>query len=274
MRTVTAKSVIERGLQKCGHDPASVPTATLLAAGAYLDEIVRAGWEWTDWPELCVTEERPVRQIYDDNFEYHPGDEMYYPNTGKYYRANADTEGDPPPFGEAWDEAADIEPYMLLATRGATEIGRVLDIRTRDFRNDPSAPLVHWRDEGDRIWLISTESPGLLWFRYRLPAPRFTRVEYGNATAYAAGDVVYYPTTGECYVALAATTGNVPTNPTYWRKQDLPLVLSAYASTALAAALQEDDGQFEKGAALRARSGAMLEDEQDKFIIQTRAIRG
>ena len=40
--------------------------------------------------------------------------------------------------------------------------------------------------------------------------------DYDGSTAYAKNDVVYYATNGNAYIAKQATTGNVPTNGTYW----------------------------------------------------------
>ena len=42
------------------------------------------------------------------------------------------------------------------------------------------------------------------------------RGDYAGGTAYAKNDVVYYATNGNAYIAKQATTGNVPTNATYW----------------------------------------------------------
>jgi hypothetical protein len=42
------------------------------------------------------------------------------------------------------------------------------------------------------------------------------RAAYASGTTYALNDEVYYATTGLYYTALGATTGNVPTNATYW----------------------------------------------------------
>ena len=39
---------------------------------------------------------------------------------------------------------------------------------------------------------------------------------YDGSTAYVKNDVVYYATNGNAYIAKQATTGNVPTNGTYW----------------------------------------------------------
>ena len=40
--------------------------------------------------------------------------------------------------------------------------------------------------------------------------------DYASGTTYAKNDVVYYATNGNAYIAKQATTGNVPTNATYW----------------------------------------------------------
>ena len=40
--------------------------------------------------------------------------------------------------------------------------------------------------------------------------------DYASGTAYVKNDVVYYATNGNAYIAKQNTTGNVPTNGTYW----------------------------------------------------------
>ena len=40
--------------------------------------------------------------------------------------------------------------------------------------------------------------------------------DYDGSTAYVKNDVVYYATNGNAYIAKQNTTGNVPTNATYW----------------------------------------------------------
>ena len=40
--------------------------------------------------------------------------------------------------------------------------------------------------------------------------------DYDGSTAYVKNDVVYYATNGNAYIAKQNTTGNVPTNGTYW----------------------------------------------------------
>lgn len=54
------------------------------------------------------------------------------------------------------------------------------------------------------------------WPELMLSELRFYRADYAAGTTYAAGAEVYYPTTALYYVALGTTTGNAPTNATFW----------------------------------------------------------
>ena len=40
--------------------------------------------------------------------------------------------------------------------------------------------------------------------------------DYASGTQYVKNDVVYYSTNGNAYIAKQTTTGNAPTNGTYW----------------------------------------------------------
>lgn len=45
---------------------------------------------------------------------------------------------------------------------------------------------------------------------------RYYRDAYDNATAYVAGDEIYYSTSATYYTCILASTGNLPTDATYW----------------------------------------------------------
>lgn len=272
MRTCSFKSVCDRAMQRIGLDPDTVPSATLLALGNYADEAVREAWYWTDWPELTSIEGRALRPEFDPAIANALNDEVHYSITGKYYRCTATNTGIDPTDPLFWEEATDLEPYMELAQRGQTEIGLVDFACAEDPRVNPNAIRYVFQDRGDRIYFPG-DVPLAFWLKYWLREPEFTRVEYSNATAYVAGDVRYYPTTGECYRALQATTGNAPTDPAYWVQQDFPLVLRTPIAFRIAAALQREDGQSAKAAELDALADEALQDEQDQFTIRTEAAR-
>jgi hypothetical protein len=53
---------------------------------------------------------------------------------------------------------------------------------------------------------------------------------------------------GECYLAKGATTGNVPTNGTYWTKVDFPSVLASWVKRAAFADGLKDQKQTDRAA--------------------------
>jgi len=68
--------------------------------------------------------------------------------------------------------------------------------------NDPATEVDgEWETETD-YWAASERS--------------YDADDYDAATAYASGDQVFYPVTGRHYQCFASSTGNAPTNTTYW----------------------------------------------------------
>jgi hypothetical protein len=64
MRTVELQSLLLRAWQRVGNDASSIENipgnAQVMMVSAASDAIVQC-WEWADWPELCVEEERTVQ---------------------------------------------------------------------------------------------------------------------------------------------------------------------------------------------------------------------
>jgi hypothetical protein len=149
-------------------------------------------------------------------------------------------------------------PFISLEQTGKTAIGEVL----RLSRNNPR---VYRRQPGTLRWAVGDEgivpedgAPAVVWVEFRRRMPKFTGTAYSNTTAYAVGDVVYYSTTGECYVARAAGTGNLPTNTTYWTKQDLPYVVASFVKRAALADGLRSDGELDKAVLEESRAFEFL----------------
>lgn len=240
MKTVTMKSVCDRAAQRAGLDPTQLANGSMLALGAYVDEAVRKGWEWNDWPEWCEVELRALRPDFDASRANAINDEVFYGTA--YYRCRDANTGEAPENALFWDVVTP-DPYVLLATRGQTEMGAVFAISKEDTRVQPRAIQYHFTEDGDRVWL-SDPVATRVWIHYRLVAPVLTRGEYGAGVSYVPGDAVYLPATGECYLCVLASVGVSPeTDATKWTKQDVPLTLRDYAENAGAAALKREDGQ-------------------------------
>lgn len=153
---------------------------------------------------------------------------------------------------------------------GQTPIADVLDITDADPDDDSvmANSLPFSQSTALSLVLISADwhVPGTpVWVRFRIPSPLFTSTDYSASTTYAPGDVVYHDSTGDCYLCTAATTGNLPTDPAFWRRQSIPPYLAEPAKLHALAETQQEDGQYDKANFLFARSKALLEDRQDDF---------
>ena len=151
---------------------------------------------------------------------------------------------------------------------GETVIGEFLQILSENPDDDTVIPMSYDFHATGTEAVIDTAKYSAgepVWVRFRIPIPQFSSTEYSASTAYAPGDVVYHPASGDCYLCTAASTGNAPTNASFWRRQQVPDYLGEYAKLyALAETLQED-GQYDKAAYQFTRSRGILEDRQDDF---------
>lgn len=268
MRTVTFKSIMHRALQKVGLDPAgTIPDGTWRALGEYIDEHVRAGWESFAWPEMSPTEERSLRPEYDALVANEINDEVHYTITDQFYRCIAANTGIAPENLLYWEPLTKVDPYFELEQRGQTPIGIVLGIYDCDPQVNKTTPPLRTTDAGDRVWLPCYRSTFWVWFR--LAPPQFSYGPVVGATTYAAGDVVYNPADGECYLALVAALGSELANDEKWERQPVPLVLRDFAALKAAASLQGEDGRDAKAAKLETAATTALETEQNKFLFVT-----
>ena len=99
-------------------------------------------------------------------------------------------------FHSVLREAAALAGFTMarLTTTPKTQLKAFINRRAREYWD------AHW------------------WSQIMHAELRYYRDAYDAATAYATGDEVYYATTGYYYTALQSTTGNAPTNATYWER--------------------------------------------------------
>lgn len=75
-------------------------------------------------------------------------------------------------------------------------------------------------DSASSVSVTTSGSAGSQLLNFSIPrgvgGPFTWRGNWSSATAYVANDTVFYPTTGNSYVAVQASTNQVPTNTTYW----------------------------------------------------------
>ena len=169
-------------------------------------------------------------------------------------------------------DVAEVTPSADGVIEMAGDLWRVYGLYKSDPRVQPDTPRVDFTDLGERVQIIGTTFPTTVWAKYWLPPSEFSRVPYSETGTYVAGDVRYFDGTGECYKALAQVQGVPPdSDATKWAKQNFPLVLRNWAALNGAAALHQDDGQFDKANSLKADALDALLLEQDNFKSRTMA---
>lgn len=230
---------------------------------------VRYGWEFADWPEFTVTEERALRQVWSEDVEYSAGQEdnseVYYATNDTYYRViGAPPTGTLPTNATYFEEISfdDLDRHIAYSQNGKQDIGQVYGIYNSSPRTNLASFSWSTTPSGlglDVPWVTATT----IWITYKPPPPQFTSFTYNAATNYQRGNVVLDLATGDCYIALTSNTNKSFSLPAYWLRQNFPYILSEYVKYA-AAADQSDDTMTRDR--LMAQAEDFLAREFDKNI--------
>jgi hypothetical protein len=166
------------------------------------------------------------------------------------------------------ERTPDANNLISYTQSGETAIGEVFACYRDDPYGNASARQVGYILTADGIQFQADNAydPTYVYFRKRIP--EFSGNAYASGTAYTAGDVVYYATTGDYYTALQSTTGNLPTNASYWERNLIPYELFEYAAQAAYGDWLISNDQAATGMAMRGLAGEALMQEFDKLSRQ------
>lgn len=268
MLTVTLRSVLDAiaGLQ--GSEPYAVGDPDFVAAIASINRHLKRGWQHDFWPEWSPTERRAFRDDWSDIPTYAPGAEVYFPAGDAYYSANLSPNtpaaGESPlSHPEKWTALATFARYIALEQAGKTVISEVSRLCRNDPELNPLRPgeiphtlnargIVPLGPCGTRVYVT-----------FRRPAPKFDATEFTLAEAVPAGRIRYDEASGDCYLALQASTGRAVTEAAYWEKVLFPARLENFVSIAAYADSQRGDDQTGKAQAEAANAELALVQAHD-----------
>lgn len=207
---------------------------------------VRYGWEFWDWPELTVTEERAFRQIWLTDVTYTAGQgensELYYIPNETYYRVTgAPAAGVLPTDTNHFEEIAsdELDRHIAYEQWGKQDIGQIYAVYGSSPRT--FTPALPWVTAPSGLGLdVSVYAGNTVWITYKPRPPQFTSATYSDTTAYTRGNLVLDLDSGDCYIALAAGTGKALNLSAYWLKQEFPYILSEYVKYAVASDMSDD----------------------------------
>jgi hypothetical protein len=278
MRTVTFKRILEGVARRMGVDPAGVSFTTELVGfiAEAADDRLRRIWESEFWPELMRVEERPLRIDWAVTETYGDGDEVYAEDSGgegSYYvsQAAGNVGNDPTSDDGSWWTVVgdDFDRYLPLELDGYTDMGEVefaneVDPRSAATENTPRR-IEFWLSENGLQ--LPDDAPARVWVRFRLRPPKLTGTVWSATTTYAEGDRVYLASTGQCYVALGASTNVSPDgNTTEWERQNIPEFLEELLKLGAAVDMLTGEGQMEKALAMDTKFDLLLLDTKDKVL--------
>lgn len=203
----------------------------------------RYAWEFWDWPELIVTEERAYRQVWYNDVAYPraqgENSEFYYIANEKYYRAKSPSIGDPPigtlPTNATYFEEilfSDLDRHIAYEQHGKQDIGQIYGIYASSPRLN--IPALKWSQMPGGYGIDLPHYTGkTVWMMYKPRPQQFTSSTYSATVTYSRGDVVLDLDSGDCYVALLASTGHPVTETGYWLRQQFPYIFSEYVKYAV-----------------------------------------
>jgi hypothetical protein len=265
MRSIPFKTVFDKVVRLHGRDPRQPLSSDL--AGAVVDHIndrvhtIAQGWRWPEWE---ITEERAFRQIWNAENQYlrrslvdgRPDEVFYLGSTfdvatgtlgtdSGYYRVLSTALGDPPIGTLPTDTNywVGIDPFTDTYISYDQGCQRSIGIVRGVYKGNPccgSNGVLNYMPTERGISVCGSANP-TVFIKYSMPIPSYTMTPYVVGKTYARGSVVFDPTTGECFQAIASTTA-VPTNVTFWRWIPFLDVWSDYAGKgAFADSLMEFD---------------------------------
>jgi hypothetical protein len=209
-----------------GHAPATLTAGVYVVNGAYWAACAD-DYEPTDWLDATV---------------YAVGDQVRNPADGRAYQCHtahtAATALDATKFGVL----TPFRRYVSRTQSGFTAIGEIDSVTARDPRikgGSPGRIPFELSNEG----IVPRTTLTRVWVRFRRVPSVFTLTAYGVGTAYTAGARVYDAGTGECYLALAASTGVAVTDTTKWELIPFPEIFVDLVTHGVAADLYRGEGQ-------------------------------
>lgn len=272
MRTVTFQSVLWGVARLLGMRPEKDLTAD--RAGTlteYINSRLVEGWRWDFWPEWTACEQRQFRPSYDETASVAAGDEVYDLGTDKYYRAVLAQA----PAAEApgnltyWAlvTAEDFDAYLPKEMVGFTpmdEVKRVLKRNPRTHVLNPGELAWEETDRGIQLRNAIVTRP---WVEFRRRPPVFDSRVWSATEAVVAGMIRYVPTTGDCWLALQASTNKAPaTEPTYWSRVLFPSALATWVKRAALSDGLLDLEQTDRSLAELSKAEGELQDAVDRAL--------
>lgn len=271
LRTVTFKSVLWGAARRCGWKPETRDLTPERAAQLteFINERVREAWEYAEWPDLRWIEQRYYHQGLWAAGSYAVGSIVYESTSEAYYTADTGTTEQPSSTATDWTVNTTYSKHIPWTQLNQTKIGNVTGCWKSNPRvNRTPTPLYYETTDREGIYIKDTEAGVSVYLEFLVREPEFTSTVHSASTSYSVGDLVYYPTTGECYQALAAGTVADPSASANWDLQEFPYAFASFVKRAARADYLDSKEQFDLAEKEEMRAFKRLDDLLNRGGVQ------
>ena len=285
LKTVQQSEVLYSVASMMGLDPsANLETNAAMSILRYMDFRIREAWEFWDWTETLINDQRAFENAWNASSTYTIGQIVFYwgatGSTGSltYYQAlgSVGANVSPPTNPASWLSMSlgnvNLPLPLTVPTYGQTnptgglypEIGTVLDVTANDPYQNAIPVRVPWTRSAQGIQIFPqyttwSQTPIVLaggsviypysnfntvFILHRQPYPGFATQEWVSGMSYTIGNVVFYQT--DSYQCIQNTNSQAPSNTAFWTLVPFPYIFSSFVREAVYGDLLREDGQQEK----------------------------
>ena len=261
--TATYRSILEGAARRRGIEPGGMSVSDKAKVAEFAGDRLRVAWQWGAWPDWSPVE--TVATVGEwDGAAYPAGATVWYAPTGLYYRA---------PTGVAVGVEPPASPWVVTGAPRRQDMATVFNVYATDPRDNPRARKVPFVKSSAGLVLSDKVAVNPVWVHFRLSAPQVTSAVWVVEAEYQAGDLVYEPATGDCWVAIEVNTGEMPgPDSTKWARQLIPQILANYLKAGVAADWLRGGGKDGEADRQDGRAQGLLVDEYAKAMEQTGAL--
>jgi len=293
LKTIRQSDILNYAASLMGYDPSTnsalgiysnlennVATSIL----RYIDHRTREAWEWWDWVEMLIDDQRAFAPAWNATSTYTTGQIIFYWGTTNaagsltYYQAsqNVPANQEPDISPSYWTSMSisntSLPLPLTVPTYGQTnptgglypEIGTILGVYSNDpYQNQVPVPVPWTRSaQGVQVFPQYTtwsQTPIVLaggaisypylnlntvFILHRQPYPGYATSIWASGNSYTPGNLAFYNT--DTYVNIQSTNSQLPTNTAYWTLVPFPYILSEFVKESVYADMLREDGQQEK----------------------------
>lgn len=260
MKTTPFSKIWRGATYRAGMTPEMLAPVDKDRLVTFLQDRLKAGWEWGEWPEWTAVEERTTVPEWSSTVVYAIDAVVWNPGDGRYYKSLvlSNVGNDPDGTPSAWE--------LTDPPAAGSEMGTVFGVYATSPLLTRAKPIPFVVAEGG---VMPREPLSKFFVTFRRPVPVITLTAWVVDEAYLVGDVRYDEATGDCWVATADNVGMPPlANPDKWARILIPECLGEWLRLGAAADLLRMAGNARSADAADGRAQSSLSRAYDAAVQQ------